>query len=99
MKTAADGRKRAGHVRLDSGSVWVGDPCHMFSQIPEQFKDWEAFLEAADGIKAPVMMDFAKGLPGLGVAAPGGGDGAFDVLVKREDGVITEIKLTKPPKE
>jgi len=92
--------QKIGEVGVDSGTLLVSDPAHMFSEVSEKWEDWDAFLEDVDSVKEPVQLKYEKGHDGLGVVLPTGGDGAFDVFL-REDGKHRElvVKLAREARE
>lgn len=78
--------KLVGHIGVDAGLCWIGDPCYI---IPEdsnqrsQVKDWNKFCEDlnVDNLQ-PTMKSFnyQGGHEGLGVCVSTGfGDGSYPV--------------------
>lgn len=66
--------KHVGVVCVDSGLIFIADPCRVFSEDScEHFTDWGSFIDSLE----------SDGHPALGVCiSPGFGDGIYDVYAK-----------------
>ena len=90
---------------VDSGMLWVGDPCYVLHRTPDADdehlrypgdlgRDWSGFCEKLDGVPHKSFA-FDLGHEGLGVClwSPGG-DGLFDVEGRfDEDGTLLELRV------
>jgi hypothetical protein len=86
---AAGEWEEVGFVAVDSGHVWIGDPCYVLDPSvprPRQLgKRWEDIVPTMVANDA-VQWHFDAGSPGLGISlASGYGDGAYVVRVRRDD--------------
>jgi hypothetical protein len=84
-------RKLVGHIGVDAGLCWVGDPCYILHQDkplpPSLGTDWLDFCEKL-GKEHPTMKSFpyALGHEGLGVCVSTGfGDGKYPVYAEISD--------------
>ena len=77
-----------GEVYVDSGLVWLGDPCYIVPESPTPLKSWDHFLsrlENTDGEGANHWkIDHTTPLgEGIGMAITSGhGDGCYPVEVQ-----------------
>ena len=79
-----------GFVTVDAGLISLGDPCYM-SDGGNDFEDWSAFCDKhqrneRDGVH---QLDNGKAV----IVSSGMGDGIYPVEVKREDGMIKEVRI------
>lgn len=86
-----------GHVGVDAGLIWVGDPCYVVAQdSSHSFESWSDFCDLLqknekDGV---TIFSYQAGHEGMGIAISSGwGDGCYPVYVKRKDGRIKELKV------
>ena len=96
MKKKPEPRIRAekvGVVEVDSGLIWIGDPCYLTKDVPTDtvpMDNWPDFVNRLDngplGQHSPgVQFNFPKGHAGLGVTIQRfGGDGCYPVYVLRD---------------
>lgn len=83
--------EQIGEIGVDAGLVMVGDPCYINSE-DHPVKDWYKFCSALDG--KTTQLNYSLGHAGLGVVVQSGyGDGVYPVYVRRDNGVITEMKV------
>jgi len=76
-----------GHVGVDSGMVWLGDPCYIAGRDSDALVD-SILGDQPDGISTPL-----GALGGIAVATPDG-DGVFPVLVHRDgDGRVLRVEI------
>lgn len=81
-----------GHIGVDAGLCWIGDPCYILhknpAELPESLgEDWSGFCEEL-GEEYPTAKSFnyTKGYEGLGVVVSTGlGDGFYPVYAKIEN--------------
>jgi hypothetical protein len=76
-----------GHVGVDSGMVWLGDPCYIAGRDSDALVD-SILADQPDGISTPLGE-----LGGIAVTTPDG-DGVFPVLVHRDgDGRVLSVEI------
>ncbi len=81
----------AGEVAVDAGLIMVGDPCYAANK-DHPIHDWGTFCNLLSG--PSTQLKFAHGGNGLGVVVPSGhGDGIYPVYIKRDRGVVTELRV------
>jgi hypothetical protein len=106
-KRPSKGLQKIGHVALDSGLMWIGDPCRvMGGKRPVAFgADWPDFCEKLKlsplspldaEISAKEMTfhagdDYEEGDIGLGVLIGTSHDDSYDVFAEFEDGLVTRV--------
>ena len=97
MKT---NEKLVGHVCVDAGLMWFGDPCYvMGDNATHRWRDWGDFCKALEvpGSKYAVAIEFPveSGLANYGVCITHfGGDGVFPVYITTDGrGVVTEARI------
>lgn len=75
-----------GHVGVDSGTLWIGDPCYL-SGGKGPMQNWSSFCEQ---INSKVSAVFPEGTMVGGF----GGDGCFPVVIRRnKQGVVVEVRI------
>lgn len=89
--------KEIGHVGVNSGMCWLGDPAQVLKpeNVMGEGKDWADFSREVHS-----HPDFgANEFPKYGVAVVAGyGDGKYPVMIKRnEDGRISEVRIVFIP--
>jgi hypothetical protein len=84
-------RELAGHVGVDAGLIWIGDPCYILHDPnPSRYvgKDWPEFCEKFDeqrGNKGLASFNYELGHEGLGICMETAyGDGTYPVYVERD---------------
>jgi hypothetical protein len=90
-----DMKKHLGAVFVDSGLIWIGDPCYTLpadaSHNPGD--DWDQFvaeLGKSDTPREPTMKNFK----GIGVCSSTGyGDGSYPVTADVVDGRVRSITV------
>ena len=102
MKQPTNRFERVGDVAVDSGLLWVGDPCYFITdtrrkdpiaiQEARETRTWMQFLHGFAKASSRAFR-FRNGGKGLGVAIGGfGGDGVYPVYVRRDSkGLVREI--------
>lgn len=91
MKT---GKQLLGYIDVDSGSVWIGDPCYLVRD-----EDWKAlskqYIKALDKHEVYVAIPHKKGHPGMGIMAGTlYGDGSYPVYAEfQKNGGIKSITI------
>lgn len=82
---APPGFDYAGTVGVDSGQVWVGDPCYIIGDNPVS---WDQYTDALDYTKT--TQPVAGGM----VVSSGYGDGVYSVYVRRtKEGRVAEMRI------
>jgi len=89
--------EKVGVVGVDSGTIWIGDPCYLrpedgedLRQYQGPFDDWHAFVDKLNKgpfNKSPpgVQFNYKRGHAGLGVVVQSfGGDGTYPVYIVRD---------------
>jgi len=75
--------KLIGQVGVDSGLIWIGDPCYVIHEdnLPSTLgKDWPGFCDEL-GEEFTKAFDFPEGYEGLGICtATTYGDGVYNVI-------------------
>lgn len=99
---------KIGKVAVDSGTLWLGDPCYVFHAQPppaDLGDSWRTFAQrqlareskSPTGQVAQFLRDVPeKGWNALGVAVRTGyGDGVYDVEARLDpkDGRIAEVRV------
>jgi len=85
--TDVTGWQQLGEVGVDTGQVWIGDPCYVIGEdAPHGFKSWGAFCDKKDEPEP------AGELNGLALRS-GHGDGIYPVFGKYRYGVLAEVKV------
>ena len=91
--------ERVGVVGVDSGLVWVGDPCYLYEEDERAAmgKTYEDFLtilrdREVDGV---AQFNYDQRRPGFGVALyTANGDGLYPVEVRRDiGGRVVEMRV------
>lgn len=92
------GLKLVGHIDVDAGLCWVGDPCYIVASKDLRWDDWGDFCrELFAKRESQQVHSFAhnKGHGGMGVAVSTGyGDGTYPVYVRYGDeGRAMEVRV------
>ena len=90
--------KLIGHIGVDAGLCWIGDPCYI---LPDDAKenpgdDWLKFCSEL-GSEYPTLKSFnyKMGHEGLGVCVSTGfGDGSYPVTAEIIDGRVKSVTVT-----
>lgn len=83
--------ERVGEIGVDAGIVMVGDPCYV-NATDHPIKNWPKFCDSLVG--DTTQLNYRHGSAGLGVVVSSGyGDGVYPVYIRREKGVIAEMKV------
>ena len=96
MKLKEDGWKLVGHLGIDAGICWIGDPCYILhtKELPGSVgKNWGDFCEI---INAGEITSFGydSGEEGLGICvSTGWGDGYYPVYARLEQGRVMQIYI------
>jgi hypothetical protein len=94
-------RKLIGHIGVDAGLCWIGDPCYILHQ-DEQPKaigtDWGDFVSQLYGDShgfGGKQFNYDLGHPGLGVVVPTGyGDGYYPVYAElNSEGRVASVTV------
>jgi hypothetical protein len=86
-RTDGDEWHDVGEVSVDSGHLWVGDPCYILDSAKPRGRDlgqsWDDIVKKMVSSDA-VQWTFDAGTPGFGVTVVAGlGDGTYPVRIKR----------------
>jgi len=91
--------KLVGHIGVDAGLCWIGDPCYLTPDGKETpLNNWQAFCDSLEMDEpGPTMksLNYPGGHEGLGVCVSTGfGDGFYPVhaVISDEDGWGKRIK-------
>jgi len=89
--------EHVGIAAVDSGCMWVGDPCYIFhteEPVKDIGKNWGSFCRIIED-QDMRQFNFNLGHPGLGVLVSHfGGDGVYPVEVLRgEDGLVKGVRV------
>lgn len=94
---ARKGKKLVGHVDVDAGLIWVGDPCYvMGDEASDRVTDWGDFCEKLFSDKNRDSTGASEPLgKGVGIAVQSGyGDGSYPVYLEyHDDGVPSRITI------
>lgn len=84
-----------GHVGVDSGSMYIGDPCYVIG-APLGGMDWEAFCTTYQLPSAmPQPVEDLGGGRSLGIVSPTGyGDGVYPVYAVIVDGRVMSLTIS-----
>ena len=90
--------KQVGHVAVDAGCVWIGDPCYVLpddASNADQVRDWSSFCDKLDHQSDATQFRFNHGHIGLGVVVPSGwGDGMYPVYVtESNEGRVASVTV------
>jgi len=90
-------REQVGHIAVDAGLCWVGDPCYVLpddASNADQVRDWEAFCNSVANSQT-TQFRFNHGHIGLGVAvSTGWGDGMYPVYVEYSaEGRVAKVEV------
>lgn len=89
-------RELVGHVDVDAGLVWVGDPCYVLGDdATHRVTDWSDFC---DRMHSTGHNENSTSQPlgaGVGVAVESGyGDGSYPVWIERDrDGSVRRLTV------
>lgn len=81
-------------INVESGTIWIGDPCHLVGRLRDHW-DWIGLInDRADQSTGDIGIDEPYGT-GLGVWISGfGGDGQYELTMERaQDGRILSLSL------
>lgn len=96
--------KTIGHIGIDAGICWIGDPCYIMpdhnGKIKTRWKNWREFCDElskleGDDHKPHATFPYDMGHEGLGVCVSTGfGDGYYPVQAKlNEEGRVAEVRI------
>lgn len=78
--------EKVGVVGVDTGQVWIGDPCFQYENNPKRRPE--------TGHEGVTEWDSQDGIRQVGVTVDSGyGDGFYDVFVQRSDGRIAAVMV------
>ena len=84
-----------GHIGVDAGLCWVGDPGSILHSDPKPKaigKSWDEFCERMDSMTK--VFNYDHGNPGLGICVCTYDDGVYPVFVERnEEGRIVRLTV------
>ena len=91
-------RKLIGHIGVDSGTVWVGDPCYILhDKNPKSIgKNWSELCDKTfknNECQLPISFNYDMGHKGLGIMSQTKyGDGTYPVyMIGDNDGIYIEF--------
>ena len=89
-------KKVIGHAAVDSGLIWIGDPCYVIpndGRAAEYVSDWSKFCETIQG-GTSYSFPFKMGREGLGVCVSTAyGDGFYPVTATIKAGRVTSVGI------
>ena len=87
-------KKLIGHVSVDSGTIWVGDPCYiLYGEKPKSIgKNWFELCDITN--KLPISFNHDLGHEGLGVMSRTMcGDGFYPVyMIGENEGLYIDFR-------
>lgn len=89
--------KQIGVIGVDSGLVWIGDPCYIHKdkkELPKEWgKDWSEFIKRIKGNHQQFNYDLDHA--GLGVLVSSyGGDGVYPVIAELDsEGRVERVTI------
>ncbi len=93
-------KKLLGHIGVDAGLIWIGDPCYILHKEGKEKAELESvigknWIEFCDKLSGTVSFPYPLGHEGLGICTGGfGGDGTYPVYAEKDfDGCITRITI------
>ena len=100
-------RKLIGHIGIDAGMCWIGDPCYIFhkEKLPKElgtswYGDKDSFCEILkkkeeEAKSREVQFNYDMGHEGLGIiTSTGYGDGSYPVYATYNDqGRVSKIEI------
>lgn len=91
-------RVQIGMVSVDSGTVFVGDPCYTITgDASNHIKTWSEWCDKAPFYEKPYDVTEPAG-PGLGLSIPTlYGDGGYPVYAELEDGRVARVTIDFAP--
>jgi hypothetical protein len=88
---------KLGSVSVDSGQIWIGDPCYIIhpTEMPKSIgKNWEEFCEKIKDNEHAASFNHDGNFAGLGICASSGyGDGYYPVSAVIEDDRIKSLTI------
>jgi hypothetical protein len=87
--------KLIGHIGVDAGLCWIGDPCYLQPGSKENpIKDWDKFCTSF-GDEHPRLKSFnyQLGHEGLGVCVSTGGDGTYPVYAEVKGDTVHSVTV------
>ena len=95
-----EGFELAGHIGVDAGLCWIGDPCyilHAGDNFPKKDlgSNWVEFCNLLDFSNGSKSFGYDAGHEGLGVVTSTGyGDGFYPVYIKKNrEGRVVEVRV------
>lgn len=94
--------KTIGHIGVDAGLCWVGDPCYIFHKEEKEKKEligtigknWREFCDKINHEKGYTSFNYPAGHEGLGFAiSTGYGDGYYPIEIREVNGRVAEIRI------
>ena len=90
-------REYVGTVGVDSGSIWVGDPCYVIGEDSSYgVKDWDEYCDKLFANDPKLLNPVHEPLGsqiGLSIGCFGG-DGGYPVYITRgRDGLVTKVEV------
>jgi hypothetical protein len=81
-------RELVGYCGVDSGLIWIGDPCYLKKSEFSKSEDWSGFCDSLRDIKLPIENN-------SGVLTQSGyGDGQYPVYVtKDKEGYVKKMEI------
>lgn len=90
----------AGHIGVDAGLCWVGDPCYVLHKEDEELSptlgnNWAEFCDLLRDHPTHKSFNYALGHEGLGVVvSTGWGDGQYPVYIEtNEEGRVKSVTV------
>ena len=86
--------ERVGNVGVDSGLIWVGDPCYIMPDNADlnPGADWYEFCDKLDNTVPSQEWNAGISIQHFG------GDGSYPVFIRRgRDGLVAEVKIVFDP--
>lgn len=86
-------RKLVGEVMVDSGQIFITDPCYLDEWVPGEYKPGKE-PDNSYALVSTVTAEEAYGEAELGIAVQTNGDGMYPVYVTEDDtGNIVKVEI------
>ena len=97
-----NGNHYVGEIGVDSGLVFIGDPCYIKDSMMTKDEDWDQFCKEhyADGGRPKQLYNHMKKngevvhtYPSGVLVSDFGGDGGYDCTITYKDGQVVKVEV------